>query len=406
MLQPTLFDSDRLDLSDSIGLTAQSLAAYGPKYRHWAVAYSGGKDSTTLLSAVLYLIRSGRVAPPERLPACYADTRMELPPLAAAAEAMLSAVKAEGYETEIALPPLDDRFFVYMLGRGVPPPSNTFRWCTGQIKIEPMAATLARIATPGEKILVLTGVRQGESAVRDGKIAMSCGKNGAECGQGWYQESLPHHLCDTLAPILHWRVCLVWGWLATGSLRNAPEGMAHGYPTGLVAEAYGLHEEGSEGDVNARTGCNGCPLATRDTALDALLKSPRWQYLEPLRGLRPIFRWLREPAQRIRKPGFEFNKAGVKRYTNRMGPLTMAARLAALERILAIQAECNRLAPDGMPRVDTINFDEEARVRELVGLNTWPNRWTGDEPAGDVPFNRVHADGTEQLSIPGWLTKE
>src|SRR3546814_9885760 len=43
----------------------------------------------------------------------------------------------------------------------------------------------------GGKFLLLTGVRQGESAQRDGRIAMSCGKNGAECGQGWYQITAP-----------------------------------------------------------------------------------------------------------------------------------------------------------------------------------------------------------------------
>ncbi|TEB41488.1 FAD synthetase, partial [Flavobacterium circumlabens] len=55
-------------------------------------------------------------------------------------------------------------------------------------------------------ILMLTGVRLGESAVRDQRINTSCSKDGAECGQGWYQSGLQNDLCSTLAPILHWRV--------------------------------------------------------------------------------------------------------------------------------------------------------------------------------------------------------
>jgi hypothetical protein len=39
----------------------------------------------------------------------------------------------------------------------------------------------------GERLLMLTGVRLGESAVRDRRIALSCSRNGAECGQGWFQ---------------------------------------------------------------------------------------------------------------------------------------------------------------------------------------------------------------------------
>ena len=44
----TLFDSDRLNLADSIGMTVDSLNAYGPRYDHWAIAFSGGKDSLVL----------------------------------------------------------------------------------------------------------------------------------------------------------------------------------------------------------------------------------------------------------------------------------------------------------------------------------------------------------------------
>jgi DNA sulfur modification protein DndC len=68
------------------------------------------------------------------------------------------------------------------------------------------------------KVLMITGVRQGESAIRDQRIEMSCGKDGAECGQGWYQQVLPNAKglrgrIATLAPLLHWRVCHVWEWL-------------------------------------------------------------------------------------------------------------------------------------------------------------------------------------------------
>ena len=41
--QLTMFDGQRLTLEDSIELTAQSLSAYALDYRHWAVAFSGGK---------------------------------------------------------------------------------------------------------------------------------------------------------------------------------------------------------------------------------------------------------------------------------------------------------------------------------------------------------------------------
>ena len=210
--QPTLFDGDRMTLAEAIEITANSLCAYAERYDHWAIAFSGGKDSSCTLTVVVYLIVSGRVPKPKSLTVLYADTRMELPPLHATAMKILDEVKAFGIETKIVLPAMDERFFVYMFGRGVPPPSNTFRWCTAQIKIEPMLEALKSLRdAAGEKFLMITGVRLGESAVRDARIALSCSKNGAECGQGWFQEATPEAVADTLAPILHWRVCLVWG---------------------------------------------------------------------------------------------------------------------------------------------------------------------------------------------------
>jgi DNA sulfur modification protein DndC len=396
--QPTLFDGARQTLRDAVQLTVDSLRAYGERHDHWAIAYSGGKDSSTVVTLVPALIRLGLVPAPKRLTVCYADTRMELPPLAGAAKLVLERLAADGIETRVAVAGMDKRYFVYMLGRGVPPPNNsTFRWCTRQIKVDPMHAALRELAgEAGGKILMLTGVRVGESAARDARIAVSCGRNGAECGQGWYQETLPGDTCDTLAPILHWRACMVWDWLMLGACDRE---VTHDYPTGLVAEAYGQGEDGSDVELNARTGCVGCPLATVDTALDGLLRRPKWAYLSPLKALRPLYRWLRQPAQRLRKPGFETGAGGVIRHTNRLGPLTFEARLDALGEVLAIQGACNAARPEGLPVVDLLDDAEVGRIRELIAAGTWPQRWSGDEPTGDVPFERVSLAGEIQRSF-------
>lgn len=187
MRNVSLFEDERLTLADALDLTAASLQAYGATYRHWAVAYSGGKDSSATVTAVVHLIESGRIPRPETLTVLYADTRMELPPLQNAALATLAVLEARGIRTQVVLPAMDDRFFVYVLGRGVPPPKNNFRWCTPQLKIEPMLGALQRLrGEVGQKILMITGVRVGESAARDQRIALSCGRDGAECGQGWF----------------------------------------------------------------------------------------------------------------------------------------------------------------------------------------------------------------------------
>src|ERR1051326_2439596 len=102
-----------MNWSEALELTANSLAGWGERYQHWAIAFSGGKDSTATVSAVIWLIESGRVKAPKSLTVLYADTRMEIPPLHATAMAVLDTLKARGVRVQICLPPLDRRFFTY-----------------------------------------------------------------------------------------------------------------------------------------------------------------------------------------------------------------------------------------------------------------------------------------------------
>lgn len=398
--QTDLFAGSTRMLSDeAVNLTVESILAYGPFHDHWAVAWSGGKDSTATLTLLINLIEEGRIPQPQRLWVFYADTRMELVPLQACAVAIMQKLRERDWITvETVMAPLDKRLLVYMLGRGVPPPNNnTFRWCTRQIKVDPMTAALeARLAVLPGQILMITGVRQGESAVRDRRIEMSCSKDGAECGQGWYQLALPEASgikgrLATLAPILHWRVCLVWDWLKI----IAPMMEAGAWPTAMLADAYGGDEAE---EINARTGCVGCALASRDVALEAVVAMPAWSYLRPLLDLKPIYRELRRPERRLKKTGL--NPDGTiasGKNKQRMGPLTFEARLWALDLILEIQAKCNAVAVQfGRPFVDILNAEEEARIRELISVETWPDGWDGDEPTADTPLDAVFRDGSVQ----------
>jgi DNA sulfur modification protein DndC len=388
--QPTFFDDMRSTLGDAIAQTRASLLTYAQTHRHWAIAYSGGKDSSATVTVVAHLIETGQVPAPASLTVLYADTRMEITPLQVSAMKVLAELRERGIQTKIVLPELDDRFMVYMLGRGVPPPKNRFRWCTSQIKIEPIMRALQALRDEaGEKILMITGVRLGESAARDARIVMSCSRDGAECGQGWFQEATPDAIADTLAPILHWRVCHVWAWLTA----HCPD---LGFPTLDIAIAYGGDEAE---EINARTGCMGCPLASKDKALLAVVRQPAWSYLAPLLRLKPLYNYLNfNHANRLRKIDIELRKDGTAASNpQRIGPLTMEARIYGLDSVLAIQAEVNAEAlQQKRPIVSLIDTEEEARIRQLIAENTWPRGWDGTEAAGDALVDRINRDGTVQ----------
>lgn len=394
-LQTSYWESERMSLADSLELTRMSLLTHAVEYRHWAIAYSGGKDSSATVAAVLYLLENNLVPRPESLTVLYADTRQELPPLHFSAMTMLETLRGKGINARVVLPKLDDRYFVYMLGRGVPPPNNmTLRWCTPQIKVEPMTDALKALRDErGEKFLMLTGVRLGESAARDSRIALSCSKDGGECGQGWFQAATPAAVADTLAPLLHWRVCHVWDFLTFGT--NPKYELYHGLPTGLVAEVYGGDEAE---EINARTGCIGCPLAAKDLALDYVMAQPQWGYLAPLKRLRPLYVELRRFVHRKQKHG-ETNKDGqLSANPNRKGPLTLQAREWALGEVLAVQADVNAAADVvERPHIDLINAEEEARIRELIAVRTYPNRWNDDDLDATELTSQIYAAGEQPL---------
>lgn len=389
--QISLFEDQRMTFKEAIETSINSLKAYGERYKHWVVAYSGGKDSSATAAFVAWAIKNGHVKAPRSLTVLYADTRQELTPLWAVAQKFMDTLRVDGFNAQTVLPELDERFYVYMLGRGIPAPSNRFRWCTEKLKINPMAKALeARRAETGEKFLMLTGVRMGESAARDARIAVSCSKDSGECGQGWMQVNPPDSVSDTLAPLLHWRLCFVWDWLYFGAdpayaKTAAWRDYQHGYG-GLaeIAEVYG--------DDEARTGCIGCNLTSRDKALENLVATEKWSHLAPLLEIKPLFAELKKPKWRLRKDGSQRLKNGqFGKNAQRMGAMTMDGRAYGLERILDIQCRAG---------VDLINPQEEARIRKLWTLNTWPNGWDGTEVKADKPLDAAWSVGSELIVQP------
>jgi DNA sulfur modification protein DndC len=176
----------------------------------------------------------------------------------------------------------------------------------------------------------------------------------------------------------------VWDWLYF----HAPK--LTGLPTDIVAEVYGA----GSGDLaevvekNLRTGCVGCAVASHDYVLEGIVAQEKWKQFSPLLELRPLYEELRKPDYRIRKDGTETSVSGaLVRNPCRMGPLTMEARRWALGKVKDIQRRAG---------VDLINAEEEQRILEMIDANTWPDKWTGNEPSAALPYEKVNPDGSVQ----------
>lgn len=360
---PSLFDSERLTYEQTLQISIDSLNAYGSSYPNWIINYSGGKDSSALVGFVLWAVQTGRVPNPQSITVLYADTRMEQPPLYLTAMKLLDQVQKSGVSTRIVEPDMHKRFFVYMLGRGVAPPTNMRRWCTRQLKAEPMASVAKEIEDNNGDFLNLTGVRQGESAARDQRISISCSRDGGECGQGWFQQRK-----NSLAPLLHWRQCYVWKWLRGDE-----------QPYKITRDIEAVYK--ADDVVDIRTGCIGCNIVDEDLALKYLVRLPEWEYLKPLLELKEVYHWLLMSSQRKRKITPTQNADGTYRDSSGvLGPLTMNARAEGLRRILDIQQRAN---------YPLVSVDEEAAIRDLWATDTWPRGWSKDDVDGTEPYDRV-----------------
>ena len=148
-------------------------------HRPWIIGFSGGKDSTVLLTLVWIALRRIRenVSNPHQLKrpvhvVCN-DTMVENPIISSYVSGVLSKIETAARDQDLPIfvkkttPRLDESFWLNVLGKGYPVPNSTFRWCTDKLKIRPTSAFLhEQIDEKGEAV-VLLGTRYDESHSRE-----------------------------------------------------------------------------------------------------------------------------------------------------------------------------------------------------------------------------------------------
>ena len=137
--------------------------------RPWALGFSGGKDSTALL-ILLFLALNDIDKKHKPLYVIYCDTGIMIPTINKYVRETLTDISIEAQNknipiiTKIVTPQLEDRYFPKIIGRGYPPPTNKFRWCTDVLRINPIKKFLNNIQKQG---VILLGIRKGESFERN-----------------------------------------------------------------------------------------------------------------------------------------------------------------------------------------------------------------------------------------------
>lgn len=244
--------------------------------RSWIVGFSGGKDSTVVLSMVYQAI--SLVPINKRTKPVYvvcSDTLVETPVVVNLIKNVLDTVQRSAEKdklpihTQMVVPKNTETFWVNLLGKGYPAPTRSFRWCTERMKISPVSDFIEDKVSKFGEVIVALGSRRAESSSR----AQSIEKHSIEGSVLSRHSSLPN--AYTYMPIEHWEADEVWEYLLSAP---APWGMSN-------QELFDMYKGSNQGECplvidkntpscgNSRFGCWTCTVVTEDKALHGLIES-------------------------------------------------------------------------------------------------------------------------------------
>ncbi len=316
-------------------------------FRPWIIGFSGGKDSTVLLTLVwlaLQKIKKNAIAPFQLRRPVYVvcnDTMVENPIIATYVDDVLSKIEIKAREEDLPIfvrktePKLEDSFWVNVIGKGYPVPNTAFRWCTDKMKIKPTARFIIEQVDECGEAIILIGTRKAESITR----ARSIKKHEI------YGKRLTKHtiLKNTYvyAPIKELMIEEVWHiintipspWGADNSVifNIYKDASADDYecPTVVTDKNYGACG-------NSRFGCWVCTVVKDDKSMRSLIKNGR-EWMRPLYD----FRIEIEQERNIIENRMPYRRDG-KRAINDMGPYIFGYRAKILKRLLEVQCELQK----------------------------------------------------------------
>jgi DNA sulfur modification protein DndC len=261
-------------------------------HRPWIIGFSGGKDSTVLLTLVwiaLRRIRENIDLPFQLKRPVYVvcnDTMVENPIISSYVENVLSKIEIAAREQDLPIfvkkttPKLDESFWVNVIGKGYPVPNSTFRWCTDKLKIRPTSSFLhEQIDEKGEAI-VLLGTRYDESQSRERSIRKHERKG----------ERLSKHATDlntwVYAPIKELMLEEVWYIInSVESPWDFDNNILYQIYTDASADDYEcptvVTNKSHKSCGQSRFGCWTCTVVKDDKSMSALVKKGQ-DWMSPL----------------------------------------------------------------------------------------------------------------------------
>lgn len=319
-------------------------------YRPWIIGFSGGKDSTVLLTLVwlaLKKIKEDILVPFQLRRPVYVvcnDTLVENPIISSYVDGVLSQIEKQARKEDLpifvrkTIPKLEDSFWVNVIGKGYPVPNTAFRWCTEKMKIKPTARFITEQVDECGEAIILIGTRKSESATRARSI-----KKHEIHGQRLTHHTLLHNTY-VYAPIKELMLEEVWyiinaipcPWGSDNSVlfNIYMDASADDYecPTVVTDKSYGSCGQ-------SRFGCWVCTVVKDDKSMRSLIKNGR-EWMRPLYD----FRMELDSERNILENRMPFRRDG-RRAVNDMGPYIFKYRAKILKKLLEVQHELQQVDP-------------------------------------------------------------
>jgi len=302
------------------------VSAYDADSEPWVVGYSGGKDSTAVVKMIFQSLL--RIPEPHKpVTVIYCDTGVEIPLASALARQALHDLHLEAQQfglpisTRIVSPVVVDRFFVRVIGRGYPPPTDKFRWCTDRLRIDPVSKFLESENT--RSATVVLGVRDTESSTR----SLTLRENATE--DRFWKRQRGEGDRRLFMPILDYSITDVW---LANLLVDRPRSLRAKQVAELYASASGecptiRYAKGAPCG-KARFGCWTCTVAKKGVTLRNLISSGH-KNLEPMLRYRL---WLESSRSNPR-----YRRSRRRNGASGPGPMTLPWRRMALAKLLRVQ---------------------------------------------------------------------
>lgn len=321
--------------------------------RPWIIGFSGGKDSTALLTLVWIALRRIR----EDLPFPFQlkrpvyvvcnDTMVENPIIADYVDDVLSKIETAARDQNLPIfvkkttPKLEETFWVNVIGKGYPVPNNSFRWCTDKLKIKPTSDFLyEQIDEIGEAIILL-GTRYKESTTRE----RSMRKHEVKGNRLSKHTNTPN--AYVFAPIRELMLEEVWYIINT---IPAPWGFDNSLLFKIYTDASAddyecptvITDKQHTSCGQSRFGCWTCTVVKQDKSMNALVdKGHNW--MKPLMDFRLALNEERNISEN-RKPHMRTGKEAVTDGRNH-GTYEDFYKASTLRRLLEIQKEVQKEKP-------------------------------------------------------------